>query len=339
MSFLLRTVSHSAEGREIVRTRAGRGRPARASAAIRDCDVHLTDLAVALRHVDGRARRPAGSRSRSSRGCRSSSTAARRGRSDRARRRRRHPDRQPCPSLHAGRGRDRTRSRSRSSAPARARSSSTRAPSACSRSRRCCPASAASPGCSPCSCSAVVPRLADQGLLRPPAARGRDLRPLPRRRDVVERQPVAAPMPRLKDNCTACHVKPFEAVRDTACKTCHTERPRPCRSVPARPRAAGSRPLAADRARLQGEVRHPARAAASNAIPSMKGRRRCRRRRSVSAADCHADLKTKLPDTKLANAGDFGRSHPQFRPVLIAGWNGERPRLAAPLAGRAAERG
>ena len=26
----------------------------------------------------------------------------------------------------------------------------------------------------------------------------------------------------LSDKCTACHVKPFEAVRDTACKACHT---------------------------------------------------------------------------------------------------------------------
>src|SRR4051794_22655219 len=50
MAFLLRTVSHSAEGREIARTRRVEGDRLTIG---RDphCDVHLTDLAVALRHA------------------------------------------------------------------------------------------------------------------------------------------------------------------------------------------------------------------------------------------------------------------------------------------------
>ena len=50
MAFVLRTVSTSAEGREIVRTarlEGGRLTIGRSP----DCDVHLTDLAVALRHA------------------------------------------------------------------------------------------------------------------------------------------------------------------------------------------------------------------------------------------------------------------------------------------------
>ncbi|HEX8216831.1 MAG TPA: cytochrome c family protein, partial [Allosphingosinicella sp.] len=50
MAFLLRTVSHSAEGREIVRTARVEGERL---AIGRDPanDVHLTDLAAALHHV------------------------------------------------------------------------------------------------------------------------------------------------------------------------------------------------------------------------------------------------------------------------------------------------
>src|SRR5688500_17164261 len=50
MAFLLRTVSHSAEGREIVRARRVEGDRLTIG---RDpaSDVHLTDLAVALRHA------------------------------------------------------------------------------------------------------------------------------------------------------------------------------------------------------------------------------------------------------------------------------------------------
>ena len=43
--------------------------------------------------------------------------------------------------------------------------------------------------------------------------------------------------------------------------------------------------------------------------------------------DCHADLNTRLTDTRIGNAGDFGTAHPQFRPrVAIA--PGATPRYA-----------
>ena len=86
----------------------------------------------------------------------------------------------------------------------------------------------------------------------------------------------------LKDDCTACHVKPFEAVRDSACKTCHTavhDHADPFRLARARP----------DLGRWHGSS-WPSRkgsifrrAAASNAIPSMRARSACRSPRSVSA--------------------------------------------------------
>ena len=50
MAFLLRTISHSAEGREIVRTSRIEGDQLTIGRGP-DCDVHLTDLAVALRHA------------------------------------------------------------------------------------------------------------------------------------------------------------------------------------------------------------------------------------------------------------------------------------------------
>ena len=45
-------------------------------------------------------------------------------------------------------------------------------------------------------------------------------------------------------------------------------------------------------------------------------------------ADCHADLRARLPDTRLADAARF-RPRPSRVPaaVLIAGWNGEQPQL------------
>ncbi|MGZ8332182.1 MAG: cytochrome c3 family protein [Allosphingosinicella sp.] len=130
----------------------------------------------------------------------------------------------------------------------------------------------------------------------------------------------------LKDDCTACHVKPFEAVRDTACKTCHTkvhDHADPLRLARARPDL--SRWQKVELALKETFDIPPGRCVECHiehegpqAMPATAQR---------FCADCHGDLKTKLPDTLLPNAGDFGRSHPSFSPVLIAGWNGERPRL------------
>jgi hypothetical protein len=50
MAFLLRQISHSAEGREIVRPSRVEGDRLTVGRSP-ECDVHLTDLAVALRHV------------------------------------------------------------------------------------------------------------------------------------------------------------------------------------------------------------------------------------------------------------------------------------------------
>ena len=35
--------------------------------------------------------------------------------------------------------------------------------------------------------------------------------------------------------------------------------------------------------------------------------------------DCHATMKARLPDTKIANAGDFGLDHPGFKPLRVDG--------------------
>ena len=131
----------------------------------------------------------------------------------------------------------------------------------------------------------------------------------------------------LSKNCTACHVKPFEAVRDTACVGCHTS----IHDHADPYRLARSRPDLGRWARFQLAVKEkfdipPGRCVdchteheGSKPMP-LTAQRFC--------SDCHSDLKSKLPDTKIANAGDFGRSHPEFRPALITSWSGGRPVVA-----------
>ncbi|MEA3052294.1 MAG: hypothetical protein QOG72_1197 [Sphingomonadales bacterium] len=130
----------------------------------------------------------------------------------------------------------------------------------------------------------------------------------------------------LQKNCTACHVKPFEAVRDSACKSCHTavhDHADPFRLARARPDLTRWRRI--ELAFKEKFDLPPGRCVECHT--EHEGRQQMPATAQRFCADCHGDLRKKLPDTLLPNAGDFGRSHPEFRPVLISGWSGERPRL------------
>jgi predicted CXXCH cytochrome family protein len=130
----------------------------------------------------------------------------------------------------------------------------------------------------------------------------------------------------LKDDCTACHVKPFEAVRDTACKACHSavhDHADPFRLARARPDLGRWRRI--ELAFKETFDLPPGRCVECHT--EHEGPQQMPATAQRFCADCHGDLRRKLPDTLLPNAGDFGRSHPSFSPVLIASWDGDRPRL------------
>ena len=100
------------------------------------------------------------------------------------------------------------------------------------------------------------------------------------------------------NECKSCHEKPFQQVRDQACLTCH------------------------------GSIAHHAEPAlftqASLALPACQS---CHKEhngqagiilsREALCTDCHADLKSRHPETKLLNASDFATDHPQFRPTVV----------------------
>jgi hypothetical protein len=130
----------------------------------------------------------------------------------------------------------------------------------------------------------------------------------------------------LQNDCKACHVKPFEAVRDESCKSCHTkvhDHADPYRLARAQPDVTrwGRIELAFKETFnippgrcVECHTEHEGK----QAMPATAQR---------FCSDCHQDLKAKLPDTRLANAGDFGTSHPQFRPSVLTQWKGDKPML------------
>ncbi len=121
----------------------------------------------------------------------------------------------------------------------------------------------------------------------------------------------------LEGNCTACHVKPFEPVKDATCVSCHKtvhDHAPPARLALAR----GEAPLGQ---RLQWAVAHAfgkqGPGACSDCHSEHEGPARMAMPAQQFCADCHGTLKERLTDTRLGDAADFGKLHPQFTPDVI----------------------
>jgi predicted CXXCH cytochrome family protein len=136
----------------------------------------------------------------------------------------------------------------------------------------------------------------------------------------------------LRHTCNACHVKPFESVRDAACAACH-------RDVHGHAdpfRLARARPDLTAWGRFELRVKQAFDLPPGRCIDchtEHQGPQKMAPTPQRFCADCHGTLTGKLPDTSLGDAGDFARLHPEFRPAVIAGWSGERPILRRVASG------
>ncbi|MEO1167947.1 MAG: cytochrome c3 family protein [Pseudomonadota bacterium] len=120
----------------------------------------------------------------------------------------------------------------------------------------------------------------------------------------------------LANDCQACHVEAFVSVRDSACLECHTDIPDHAEAD----RMAISEPeLGAGRAFLRAVAttfNRPQRSCASCHLEH-EGAGEMAAAPQQFCADCHTDLDTRLTDTGIFNAHDFGEDHPEFRPRIM----------------------
>ncbi len=120
----------------------------------------------------------------------------------------------------------------------------------------------------------------------------------------------------LEGKCEACHREAFVSVRDDSCLVCHKDthdHAPPARIAKARAEVAlGGRILAA----VAKGFNKPGPGACVDCHTEHKGAGPMPATAQAFCADCHATLTTRLVDTKIGNAADFGTAHPQFRPVV-----------------------
>lgn len=120
----------------------------------------------------------------------------------------------------------------------------------------------------------------------------------------------------LEGKCETCHQKAFVSVRDTACQTCH-------KSVHDHAPAAR---IAMARAEpgiggkflnlVASTFGKPPEGACVDCHREHEGAGPMQPTPQAFCADCHGSLKDRLKDTKLANASDFGTAHPQFTALV-----------------------
>lgn len=128
--------------------------------------------------------------------------------------------------------------------------------------------------------------------------------------------PLSAAHHQLEAKCESCHVQAFVSVRDETCRTCHKD----THDHAAPDRIASSRAApSAWGGFLQGVAKafnKPGPGACVDCHTEHEGGGRMQATKQAFCTDCHASLDQRLRDTKLPNAGDFGTSHPEFRPQI-----------------------
>lgn len=158
----------------------------------------------------------------------------------------------------------------------------------------------------------------------------------------------------LGEDCQACHVDAFVSVRDEACIACHTESHQgqktglqqvaltgPGRAGPAAYTHAPADRMAASKAppglggRIEGAFKaafnHPD-GRCVDCHAEHEGAGRMPATAQAFCTDCHAGLEARLTQaglpSKIGDARDFGTGHPQFRPLVLAGYDAGAGRWA-----------
>ncbi|MXO91852.1 cytochrome c3 family protein [Pontixanthobacter aquaemixtae] len=120
----------------------------------------------------------------------------------------------------------------------------------------------------------------------------------------------------LEDNCEACHAQPFVSVRDETCLTCHEA---------IGDHADIDRQLTGRGPMSQGDALQWAVAdmfgkegpgSCTTCHTEHEGEGRMEPAAQKFCAECHDGMDSRLTDTKLGNAADFGTAHPQFQAVF-----------------------
>jgi len=121
----------------------------------------------------------------------------------------------------------------------------------------------------------------------------------------------------LGNDCQACHVDAFVSVRDKACLTCHTKDAHEHAPIDRQLVARGDPKGFAKFQRVVADAFNKPAGRCVECHTEHEGAGAMQPTQQRFCAACHDGMDTRLTDTKLTNAADFGTAHPQFRPAVL----------------------
>lgn len=128
----------------------------------------------------------------------------------------------------------------------------------------------------------------------------------------------------LENNCTACHAQPFVSVRDESCRSCHTQ----VHDHADAARLARARPGLDRWGRFRLAVQETFGLTPGRCVDchtEHEGPQEMAPTPQRFCADCHSGIADRLRDARIGDASDFGRAHPEFQPSVLIRWDGEVP--------------
>jgi hypothetical protein len=128
----------------------------------------------------------------------------------------------------------------------------------------------------------------------------------------------------LSNNCQACHTDKFVAVQDSSCLTCHKDDAHDHADMA---RIARAKEVPGMGGQITGwfKAKFNKPEGCVDCHTEHEGAGRMAPTAQAFCTDCHGSLNQRLTDTKLKNAGDFGTVHPNFQPAITAGFeSGQR---------------
>ncbi len=140
----------------------------------------------------------------------------------------------------------------------------------------------------------------------------------------------------LENNCEACHVEPFVSVRDETCVACHKDigdHAKPNRLAGARGPVGTGEALLWQVAETFGKEGPEA---CTTCHTEHEGAGRMEPAAQQFCSNCHDAMDTRLTDTALGNAHDFGTAHPELQAVVFAELGSDETRRVT-LDGKARE--
>jgi predicted CXXCH cytochrome family protein len=127
----------------------------------------------------------------------------------------------------------------------------------------------------------------------------------------------------LENNCQACHTKKFEAVADASCKTCHKD----VHDHADADKLARSKEAPGFGGTIKAKFKSAFGVPEGRCVEchtEHEGNGAMPRTAQAFCTDCHATLDKRVTDTKLANASDFGTGHPEFQVWITANPGGAK---------------